>query len=107
MSSKTLTYAQLGERLKTSPEAARALARRLRLPRSRSRDGKTLVTVDLAKIRHRPMPVRSPVRDRPVVAALKTKVAELEAQLADMREQRDKWEALAERLAGRRLRGSK
>ena len=39
-----LTYAGLAERLKISPEAARALAKRLRLQRSRSNDGKTLVS---------------------------------------------------------------
>jgi hypothetical protein len=33
MSVESLTYADLGGRLGTSPEAARALARRLRLPR--------------------------------------------------------------------------
>ena len=42
-----LTYAELGERLKVSPEAARALVKRHRWPRSRSNDGKTLVQVDL------------------------------------------------------------
>jgi hypothetical protein len=35
-----LTYAALGERLNCSPEAARALAKRLRLPRQRANDGK-------------------------------------------------------------------
>ena len=44
-----LTYAELGERLKISPEAARALVKRQRLPRSRSNDGKTLVQVDLTE----------------------------------------------------------
>ena len=39
-----LTYADLGERLKISPEAARALVKRHRWPRSRSNDGKTLVS---------------------------------------------------------------
>jgi hypothetical protein len=38
-----LTYAELGERLTISPEAARALVKRHRWPRSRSNDGKTLV----------------------------------------------------------------
>jgi hypothetical protein len=38
----------LAERLKVSPEAARALAKRYRWPRSRANDGKTLVSVDLA-----------------------------------------------------------
>ena len=33
MSIEMLSYSQLGERLNCSPEAARALVRRLRLPR--------------------------------------------------------------------------
>ena len=40
MPSEMLTYLDLANRLKTSPEAARALARRLRLPRTRGNDGK-------------------------------------------------------------------
>jgi hypothetical protein len=50
-----LTYAELGERLKISAEAARALVKRQRLPRSRSNDGKTLVQVDFAEISHCPV----------------------------------------------------
>jgi len=42
-----LTYGALAARLDISVEAARAFARRLRLPRSRSSDGKALVAVDL------------------------------------------------------------
>ena len=45
---ETLTYAALGARLKISPAAARSLAKRLRLPRSLSDDGKALVSIDLA-----------------------------------------------------------
>ena len=56
MSVETLTYAALGARLKISPAAARSLAKRLRLPRSLSDDGKALVSVDLAEIRHTPRP---------------------------------------------------
>ena len=50
-----LTYAELGERLKISPEAARALVKRHRWPRSRANDGKTLVQVDLTEISHSPI----------------------------------------------------
>jgi hypothetical protein len=53
---ETLTYAALGVRLTISPKAARSLAKRLRLPRSLSNDGKALVSVDLAEIRHTPRP---------------------------------------------------
>jgi len=56
MSVETLTYAALGARLNISPAAARSLAKRLRLPRSLSDDGKALVSVDLAEIRHTPRP---------------------------------------------------
>src|SRR5689334_23936743 len=47
------SYAALGARLMISAGAARSLAARLRLPRSASDDGKTLVSVDLAQISHR------------------------------------------------------
>src|SRR5215211_2944051 len=55
-----LTYADLAERLKISPEAARAIAKRHRFPRSRANDGKALVNVDLAEIQHKALPARSP-----------------------------------------------
>jgi hypothetical protein len=75
-----LTYAELGERLKISPEAARALVKRHRLPRSRSNDGKTLVQVDLAEISHSPVP-RAPVQTGP---ALKQEIETLRADLIEM-----------------------
>ena len=50
-----LSYVELSERLKISPEAARALVKRHRLPRSRSNTGKTLVQVDLTEINHSPV----------------------------------------------------
>ena len=56
MSVEILTYDALGARLNISPVAARSLARRLRLPRSLSDDGKALVSVDLAEIHHTPQP---------------------------------------------------
>jgi hypothetical protein len=43
-----LTYAQIAERLGVTPEAVRALVRRLHLPRLRGNDGKTLIAIDLA-----------------------------------------------------------
>ncbi|AJA59140.1 MULTISPECIES: hypothetical protein [Bradyrhizobium] len=54
-----LTYADLSTRLGISREAARALARRRRLPRSRSDDGKALVSVDLTELRYTPRPRRA------------------------------------------------
>src|SRR5262245_45900759 len=53
---ENLTYGALGARLNISAAAARSLARRLQLPRSRSEDGKALVSVDLTQIKHTPNP---------------------------------------------------
>jgi hypothetical protein len=80
-----LTYAELGERLKISPEAARALVKRHRLPRSRANDGKTLIQVDLTEINHSPAP-RAPQTQagHQVVTALKQKIETLEAELIEM-----------------------
>jgi chromosome segregation ATPase len=85
MPTEQLTYAQIAERFSVSTEAARAIVKRHRLPRSRSNDGKTLAAIDLEEIRHKPLPARSPRGHQPVteaVATLKTRVAELEAELA-------------------------
>jgi hypothetical protein len=86
-----LTYAALADRLKCSPEASRALARRLRLPRQRANDGKTLVAVDLTEVRHRPLPARSPSGHRSdteqlvaYAAALKAKIIELEDEISQL-----------------------
>jgi hypothetical protein len=79
-----LTYAELGERLKISPEAARALVKRHRLPRSRSNQGKTLVQVDFAEISHSPVS-RSPQAPagHQVVTALKQKIETLQSELTE------------------------
>jgi hypothetical protein len=85
MPAEMLTYAELGERLKISPEAARALAKRHRLPRSRANDGKTLVHVDLAEISHSPVS-RAPQAksdDQAVIAALKQEIDALQAELIE------------------------
>jgi hypothetical protein len=55
-----LTYAHIAERLGVTSEAARAIVKRHRLPRSRSNDGKTMVAVDLDEVRYKPLPARSP-----------------------------------------------
>ena len=80
-----LTYAELGERLKISPEAARALVKRHRLPRSRSNDGKTLVQVDLTEISHSPVS-RGPQAPagHQVVTALKQQIETLHVELTEM-----------------------
>ena len=80
-----LTYAELGERLNISPEAARALVRRHRLPRSRSNDGKTLVQVDLGEISHSPVSrVPQDQAGHQVVTALNQKIETLQAELNEM-----------------------
>jgi chromosome segregation ATPase len=89
MSVEILTYGALGARLNISPVAARSLARRLRLPRSMSEDGKALVSVDLAEIKHTPQPARRQAEDvaqwTTMVAALHVEIAQLEASVAGHR----------------------
>jgi hypothetical protein len=79
-----LTYAALSERLGCSAEAARALVKRLRLPRQRGNNGKALVAVDLAEINHTPMvrtgTKRSPDDHHAVITALKVRIETLEAE---------------------------
>src|SRR5215471_731221 len=89
MPTEQLTYVQIAERLGISPEAARAIVKRNRLPRTRSNDGKTLAAIDLEEIRHKPLPARSPRGHRSVtdvVTTLRVRVAELEAELAQAEE---------------------
>jgi hypothetical protein len=80
MSVETLTYGALGARLKISPVAARSLAKRLRLPRSLSDDGKALVSVDLAEIRHTPRPPGG--RQAGNIALLAARIEALNAEIA-------------------------
>jgi hypothetical protein len=80
MSVDTLTYAALGARLNISPAAARSLAKRLRLPRSLSDDGKALVSVDLTEIRHTPRPPNG--RQTGNIAPLAAKTDALQAEIA-------------------------
>jgi len=75
-----LTYAELGARLNISPEAARSLAKRLRLPRSLSDNGKALVSVDLIEIRHTPRPPGN--RRAGDIAPLAAKIEALQAEIA-------------------------
>jgi hypothetical protein len=90
MSVETLTYVALGARLKISREAARSLAKRRWLPRSPSDDGKALVSVDLAEIRHTPRPPGGRQAGNIAllaakIEALKAEIARLEARAADHR----------------------
>src|SRR4249919_1575180 len=84
MSIEILTYAALGARLNISPKAACSLSRRLGLPRSLSDDGKALVSVDLAEIRHTPRPPRgNSALLAAKIEALKAEIARLETTAAD------------------------
>ena len=112
MTVETLTYVALAERLKISPEAARSFSKRLRLPRIRSNDGKTLVTVDLDEVRHKPMPARSSGGGPAItgvvatintrIEALQTELAKVEAAAAghraDFERERDRAECLVSEL---------
>src|SRR5262245_13702543 len=80
---ETLTYAALGQRLNCSPAAARALVKRLRLPRQKANDGKALVSVDLSEINCKPMPACSPADHRPV-NTLNARIDEPQAGLAEV-----------------------
>ena len=79
-----LTYAALGQRLNCSPAAARALVKRLRLPRQKANDGKALVSVDLSEINYKPMPACSPADHPPVTASLNARIDALQAELAEV-----------------------
>src|SRR5260370_29308041 len=100
---ETLTYAALGARLNISPAAARSLANRLRLPRSLSDDGKALVSVDLADIRHTPRPpvgrqAGNVALSAAKIEALQAEIARLEARAADHRADFERERERADRL---------
>src|SRR5467141_2887370 len=103
MSIEMLTYAALGARLNISPQAARSLSRRLRLPRSLLDDGKALVSVDLAEIRHTSRPPRGRASSCALLAAkfeaLKAEIARLETTAADHRADFERERERADRLA--------
>src|SRR5260370_17630249 len=103
MSIEMLTYAALGAHLNISPQAARSLSRRLRLPRSLSDDGKALVSVDLAEIRHTPRPPRGRASSIALLAAkidaLTAEIARLETTAADHRADFERERDRADRLA--------
>jgi len=80
MEVEQLTYADLAQRLKISAEAARALARRMHLPRQKANDGRTLVAVDFSEVRHKPSPRLPPLR-REDLDALQARVNELKELL--------------------------
>ncbi|OAF13482.1 hypothetical protein AYJ54_05720 [Bradyrhizobium centrolobii] len=109
MSVELLTYADLGARLNVSREAARALARRRRLRRSRSDDGKALVSVDLSELRYVPRPRRGRQAgdiaaslakiEASEIEAFKAEIARLEATAAGYRADFERERERADRLA--------
>lgn len=109
MSVALLTYADLGARLNISREAARSLARRRRLPRSRSDDGTVLVRVDFSELQYTPRP-RMGRRADPIDAsmarieavkteAFKAEIARLEDVATAYRAVFERERERAERLA--------
>jgi chromosome segregation ATPase len=91
-----LTYDAFGARLDISAEAARAVARRSHLPRSRSSDGKVLVAVDVDEIMHR----RRALVGRTVkFDALEAEIARLACTVAAHRVDAERERERAERLA--------
>jgi DNA repair exonuclease SbcCD ATPase subunit len=102
MPAEMLTYAALGARLKISAEAARSLAKRLRLPRTLSHDGKALMSVDLAGIRHTPRPQGTHLAGttllRAKIETLRAEIARLEARAANHRADFERERERADRL---------
>jgi hypothetical protein len=96
MSIESLTYAELGTRLGASPEAARSLARRLRLTRRPGNDGKVRVTVDLAEIQYKRLPARPPGGHRKEIDSLNARIEQLQADLARLEVEKRCLEACAE-----------
>jgi len=96
MSVEMLTYGALADRLDISVEAARAIARRLRLPRSRSSDGMALVAVDVDRLKHRRRPA---VGSAAKVATLLAEIAQLASTMATQRTAFERERERADRLA--------
>ena len=84
MSTESLTYTELGDRLGASPEAARSLVRRLRLPRKPGNDGKVRIIVDLAEIQYTPLSARPPGGQQADIDALNAQIKQLQAELAKL-----------------------
>jgi hypothetical protein len=99
MGIESLTYAELGDRFGTSPEAARSLARRLRLPRKPGNDGKVRITVDLAEIQYKPLPARTPNNHPSDISDLNARVEQLEGELVRLEVEK---QCLEVRAAGHR-----
>jgi hypothetical protein len=95
-----LTYGDLAARLEISVDAARAVARRLHLPRSLSSDGCALVRVDVGKIGHRRRP---PVGRNMKIETLLAEFARLASTVATHRAEFERERERADRLAAQLL----
>jgi len=93
MTTESLTYSELGDRLGNSPEAARSLARRLRLLRKPSNDGKVRVILDLAEIQYKPVVTRSSDGPQGDIPALNSRIEQLQAELAKLKTEKNCLEA--------------
>jgi hypothetical protein len=93
---ETLTYDALAARLDISVPAARAIARRLRLPRSASSNGKALVTVDVGRLRHRRRP---PAGGAAKIETLRGEITQLASTTATQRAEFERERERADRLA--------
>ncbi len=84
---QSLTYAELAEALRITPESANRLARRRRWPRSLGNDGKVRVTVPEGVLVRADSPPVSPPDCPPVnpVHALQARIAGLEGELTGVR----------------------
>jgi hypothetical protein len=99
MGIESLTYAELGNRLSASPEAARSLVRRLRLPRRPGNDGKVRITVDLTEIQYKPQPPRSHSGRLSSIDVLNTQIERLAGEIARLEVEK---QCLEVRSAGHR-----
>src|SRR6516162_496322 len=81
MAVESLTYAEIGERLGVSVHAARALVKRLRLPRMLNNDRKVITQIDFSEIKHRPQPTPPRSAGNQALAVLRGRIAELETEL--------------------------
>jgi DNA-directed RNA polymerase specialized sigma24 family protein len=118
MPPENLTYREIAERLDITPEAARKRVRAKRLPASLGNDGRTRVIVNLDELAADTPPRRSPpagpsiVELFEMVEALRAEIAQrptpelvetLKAQIMDLKTDRDRWHAMAQRPWWRRL----
>ena len=103
MAVEMFTYRQLGERLGFSRDAARELVKRLRLPRHKANDGKTLIYVDLSEINHNLVPTESAAGQLPVSGSFKERIepnleTSATSHQADLERERERAERLMAEL---------